>query len=279
MPLQSLAESLFPLSQTLCPATPESPPHALVPIRATRKLAQWKAGLSQAYAYLSGRTHDPQEQGWLDQHYEKVMQDKPDFARVRRNATFEPAPVIVFSQQAAAEIMKQAREIERESYTERGKGKHGGGIGRMAMQLLEWFCFVMWPKGKYGMYPSLEHIASQARMSKDAVVQALKRLELYGFVTVIHRRKRVMTAFGAKQVQDTNAYVLNLARGLGALALAVIAKGKAVGKTLLGSSSESGKTSAKETIYFKKSYPTKKTPEKGEEYGFWGQLKEAWETS
>ena len=88
MPLQSLAESLFPLSQTLFSALsespPQSPPHAQVPIRATRKLAQWKAGISQAYTYLSGRTHDPQEQGWLDQHYEKVMQDKPDFARVRR---------------------------------------------------------------------------------------------------------------------------------------------------------------------------------------------------
>ena len=103
MPLQTLAESLFPLSQKLFPAPPQLPPHALQAIRSTRKLAQWKAGISQAYAYLSGRTHDPQEQGWLDLHHEQIMQDKPDFARVRRTATFAAAPVIIYNQAAAAE--------------------------------------------------------------------------------------------------------------------------------------------------------------------------------
>lgn len=270
MPLQTLAESLFPLSQKLFPAPPQLPPHALQAIRSTRKLAQWKAGISQAYAYLSGRTHDPQEQGWLDLHHEQIMQDKPDFARVRRTATFAAAPVIIYNQAAAAEIMKQAREIERSSYAARAAGKHGGSLGRQALALLEWFCFVMWPKARHGMFPSLAHIATQTRMNKDTVVAASRTLELFGFLTVMRRRKRVQTAFGVKQVQDTNAYVLNLAKGLGALALTVIDKVKA---------SESGKPSAKETIFFNRGFQPKGAAEKGEAWGFWGQIKEAWVTS
>jgi hypothetical protein len=68
--------------------------------------------------------------------------------------------------------MRQAREIERETYASRDKRKHGGSIGRMGMQLLEWFAYVLWPKARNGMYPSLAHIAEGARMSKESVVQA-----------------------------------------------------------------------------------------------------------
>ena len=103
-------------------------------------------------------------------------------------------------------------------------------MGRPALDLLEWFAFVQWPKSaKFGMAPSLAHIAAGARMSRATVVEAMKRLELFGFLTIHRRRKRVPTPFGVKVVQDTNAYVLNLAKGLGALALAVFAKRPPIG--------------------------------------------------
>jgi len=188
------------------------------PIRATRKAAQWGAAIHRAWAYLAVRASDPAHEAGLAARLEQTLKDGPDFAKVRRNATFAPVPIVAYSRQAAAEIMRQAREIERETYAARAKGGHGGALGRMALQLLEWFCFVMWPKARFGMVPSLAHIAADARMSRATVVEAMKRLETFGFLTIQRRRKRVETPLGSKVVQDTNAYVLSLARRLAALA-------------------------------------------------------------
>jgi hypothetical protein len=194
------------------------------PISAKGKAAQWSAAIYRAWRYLSGRVREPAHQVELDAMLEKTLAAGPDFACVRRNATFAPVQVFAYSPKAAAEIMRQAREIERESYATRDKGAHGGGLGRMALQLLEWFCFSLWPKARFGMTPSLAHIAAAARMSRASVVEAQKRLALFGFLAVQRRRKRVETPLGAKVVQNCNAYVLSLARGLGVLALAAFGK-------------------------------------------------------
>jgi hypothetical protein len=224
------------------------------PIRSTRKAAQWSAAVHRAYAYMTGRLRDPSQQAELDRYYEQTLEEGPDFLKVRREADFSPVPVVTFSKEAAAEIMRQAREIERETYASRAKGKHGGGLGRMAIQLLEWFCFGMWPRAPYGMFPSLAHIAAGSRMSKETVTEAMKTLQLFGFLTVQPRRKRIDTPLGVKVVQDTNGYVLGLAKGLGSLALAVFARKR--------QPSESTKPSAKETHFY---------PQKGQRR-FFGNL-------
>jgi len=220
------------------------------PIRSTGKAAQWSAGIYRAYSYLSARIREPWQRAELDRQFEQAVEEGPDFLKVRREAEFVPGPVIAYNAAASAEIMKQAREIERETYKSRAKGKHGGGIGRMAMQLLEWFCFAQWPRSPYGMFPSLAYIAEGARMSRETVTEAMKTLELFGFLKVMRRRKRVQTPFGVKQVQDTNAYVLNLAKGLGALALAVFGKKPQTDTEKQGQPSESRKPAAKETHYY-----------------------------
>jgi len=195
------------------------------PIRAIRKAAQWGAAIHRAWGYLVGRAREPWEVAKLDELLAQTLKDGPDFAKVRRNATFAAVPVVAYSREAAAEIMRQAREIERESYAHRAKGAHGGALGRTALDLLEWFCFVQWPKsGRFGMVPSLAHIANGARMSRATVVTAMARLERFGFLTIWRRRKRIMTPLGAKVVQDASAYVLGLAKGLGALAIEVFRK-------------------------------------------------------
>lgn len=193
-------------------------------IRSTCKASQWSEATYRAYAYVSDRLRDPGQQADLAALLEQTIQAGPDFLRVRANATFAPVPIVAYSPEAAREIMRQAREIERESYASRAKGAHGGALGRMGLQLLEWFAFILWPKsGRFGMVPSLAHIATASRMSRDTVVEAMKRLERFGFLTVQRRRRRVPTPLGVKVVQATNAYVLGLAKGLGALALAAFA--------------------------------------------------------
>jgi len=195
------------------------------PIRSTRKAADWTRGIYRAHSYLAPRIRDPGQRAELDALLERTIEAGPDFLRVRVNADFKPVPIVAYSREAAVEIMRQAREIERETYATRAKGEHGGAIGRMGLQLLEWFAFILWPKsGRFGMVPSLAHIAGGARMSRATVVEAMKRLELFGFLTVNRRRKRVETLLGFRVVQDTSAYVLGVAKGLGTLALAALAK-------------------------------------------------------
>ena len=77
----------------------------------------------------------------------------------------------------------------------------------------------------------------------------MKTLELFGFLTVSRRRKRVETPLGVKQVQDTNCYVLNLAKGLGALALAVFRNPASAATPV----SESRKPTAREIHSYPKS--------------------------
>ena len=225
-------------------------------VRSTRKAAEWSTAIHRAYSYMSRRLRDPVQQQELDRYYEQRLAEGADFLKVRRNAEFIRVPVVTYDAAAAREIMKQAREIERETYANRAKGKHGGAIGRTALDLLEWFCFVMWPKARYGMFPSLMHIADGSRLSKETVTEAMKTLELFGFLTISRRRKRVETPFGVKQVQDTNCYVLNLAKGLGALALAVFRKPASAATVAASPASESSKPTAKEIH----SYPKRERP-------------------
>jgi hypothetical protein len=212
--------------KALIDAAPDRVPSAgPPPVRSTRKAEAWTGALYRAHAYVSARLH-PGDRPELDALLERTVQAGPDFLKVRWNATFAPVPIVAYSREVAVEIMRQAREIERETYASRAKGAHGGALGVSALRLLEWFVFTLWPRAIYGMVPSIAFIASAdgARMSRPTVVEGMKRLEAFGFLTITRRRKRVPTALGIKQVQDTNAYVLGLAKGLGALALAAFSK-------------------------------------------------------
>jgi len=240
MSMQSLADLIAEQ-----PDRPQTVVHR--PIRSPRRAAAWGAAIHRAYSYVSSRIADPAQQAGLDSFCEKTLSDGPDFLKVRSTAEFKSVPVAAYNRDTAAEIMRQARSIERETYASRGKGEHGGGLGRMGIQLLEWFCFTMWPNARRGIYPSLAYIATGARMSRQAVVDALKRLKAFGFLEVAPRRKRIETPLGVKQVQDTSSYTLTLAKGLGALALRVFGKKpQAAGGQKAAQASESTKTPAKE---------------------------------
>ena len=111
--------------------------------------------------------------------------------------------------------------IERKSWAARAKGKHGGSLGPVAIEVLRTLLFVI-KKVDGRLYPSYEALAKLSRKSKQAVVTAIKVLELMGFLTVHRRAKRVQTPIGIRVVQDSNAYEFHLpSKGLGALAMAL----------------------------------------------------------
>jgi hypothetical protein len=119
-----------------------------------------------------------------------------------------------------ARLMFMVDTIERKSWAIRQKGKHGGAFGRSALMVFRVLLFVV-SKRNGCLYPSLETIATLARMSKQTAVTAIKRLVLMGFLTVHRRIKRIRTSWGIKVVQDSNAYEYHPPTGLGALAWAI----------------------------------------------------------
>ena len=213
VPAPPIAPATNVLAAQARPARPPQPSHG-----------KWRQGLDRAYYSLSARANTDQ-QAALEVVYANEITAGPGFLKVRRSATFGPVPVVVFDRAVASEIMKQARQIEVGTYASRAKGAHGGCLGRAALVVLEFMAYVQWPRSPYGMTPSIAHIAKGARLSRSTACEALKILELHGFLKITRRRKIIQTIFGPKTVQDTSGYVLQQAAGLGAMALALTNRG------------------------------------------------------
>jgi hypothetical protein len=207
-------------------------------VRQRERAAAWRQQIARAYAYQLGRARSDAERQHLDEAYQAALEARPDFARVHRGSGFALPSCGAYDRNEAHRIMSQARAIERGTYQHRAKGEHGGVIGRSALKLLEVFLFVIWPIARKGIFPSLAHLAAKAHLSVRTVQTCLAVLKLLGFLTITRRMKRVQTALGVQQMQDTNAYILHLPKGLGA-----------IGAALFGGFFSDGKNfQAKETI-------------------------------
>eukprot|EP01035_Chromulina_nebulosa_P001347 gene1347-1798_t len=198
--------------------------------RSAGRAAAWRQQISRAFSYQYQRVRSETERQALEAAYEQAMQERPDFARIHHGSAFAEAPRKPFDAREAQEIMKQARLIERGTYGNRDKGQHGGVIGKSALRLLEVFLFVIWPTCRKGVFPSLAHIADKAQLSVRTVQTCLAVLKIMGFLTVTRRMKRVQTALGIMCQQDTNAYLLHVAKGLGAIGAALFGRSPPDGK-------------------------------------------------
>jgi hypothetical protein len=141
--------------------------------------------------------------------------------KFRRGSSFKKPPKNNLDRNFVARVWFVAKMIEQKSWNCRAKGKHGGSIGGVGLEVLRTLLFVI-KKVDGQLYPSLEAIAKLSRKSKQAVVTAINVLELMNFITVHRRVKRIQTPYGLRVVQDSNAYEFHLpTRGLGGLAMAV----------------------------------------------------------
>jgi hypothetical protein len=141
--------------------------------------------------------------------------------KFRRESGFKNPPKSNLDRNFVARVWFVAKMIEQKSWNCRAKGKHGGSIGAVGLEVLRTLLFVI-KKVDGRLYPSLEAMAKLSRKSKQAVVTAIKVLERMGFITVHRRVKRIQTPYGVRVVQDSNAYEFHLpVGGLGALAMAV----------------------------------------------------------
>ena len=207
---------MFPeLAPLPCPAQNEG-------IRATRKAAQWRAGLAQSFAYAAGRARgtDAQARAW--QAYEEEEARGPDFTRYHGGSEFREAPKITADRNALARIRFKLIGIANGSWATKEKGKHAGLVQRTAIAVFDALCSLAKKHGR--VFPSHVGIAYLAKCSKNTVIAALKQLEFFGFITVHRRVKRIKTDLGFRTVQDTNAYMVKEPNTWGEKALALFAR-------------------------------------------------------
>lgn len=265
MPAIQLSELVPALFPDLPPGPRDSAPSPVEKVtspRSRNRAAAWAQEMARAHAYLSGRARSGAEQEAIDGLYEAAMREGPDFTHYRTNSDFREAPRLNIDRNAYARIIHALEMIERGTYRHsRKKGKQG--IPRTAARVLKALLGLALRYGR--VYPSLLGLAQIACVCKQTVVECLKLLELYGFV-VIHRRcKRIRTPLGFKVVQDTNAYTVQEPTGLGALALSVF-----------GKSSESRKKAASSSHCF----PMKEAGEFSRPWGVpdgvYGEFRKGW---
>lgn len=131
-----------------------------------------------------------------------------DRSQIRRHSIDMEAPKCRVDRNEACRIIVRARVMERETYKRRARYQHRGVLGDLALGLLE---LLMNFGRKYGqIFPDYDTLASQLRKDPEAVVEAMKRLVLHGFVTKHRRSKFITTPMGKRRVQDSNAYEVHM---------------------------------------------------------------------
>ncbi len=262
----------IPISDTLSTLFPEldrdhadSAPQKSAEARQKGRAADWKSQVARAYAYAASRARDEAEAQQLEAAYTAALEEGPDFTNYRRESGFMEAPRVSIDRNAAARIRFQLVAIFRGSWKVKEKGQHAGLVKHSVIEVFDALMRLAFKHGK--LFPSLVGLAFLAGRSKQTVVNALKVLEHFGFITVHRRIKRIRTALGFKTVQDTNAYTIQEPNSWGRMAYRVFFGG-----------SESKKSPARkpETLSRKETRPNSRPRMPWE--GSWEDLREQWET-
>jgi hypothetical protein len=211
------ARSHVPSSSRTASLFPDLPPAPSSATNSPRREAAWRADLTRAWGYWRGRAKDEAEAARIDAAFDAQLEQGPDFARYHRGSEFRDAPRINLDRNDRAKLMTLWRAIERGSWNNKEKGKHGGVIGKLPLRVLEAFLFVLYRQGRSICVP-YEAIATAAMICRRSVASALALLERLGLLTIHRRIKRVKTPLGFRVVQDCNAYELHPPRGLGSIA-------------------------------------------------------------
>ncbi len=192
------------------------------PIRCKNRNEQWHCEAYRDAAEMRKR-HQGQAQE-INAALAEALAEGPDWARCHRGSLFMDPPKNNLDRNYIARIWFVAQMIERKSWACKKKGKHGGTLGAVAIELLRTLLFII-KKQNGKLYPSYEALAMLTRKSRQAIITAMQVLERMGFVTAHRRVKRVMTPLGPKLVQDSNAYEFHLPmRGLGKLAMSIFCR-------------------------------------------------------
>jgi hypothetical protein len=230
---------------------------SLKPIRCKRRAIEWHGKAYRTAAELRRRHQGQADE--IDAALAEEIERGPDFLEWHRGSEFKDPPKNNLDRNYIARIWFVAQMIERKSWACKKKGKHGGTLGAVAIELLRTILFVI-RKHEGRLYPSYETLAVLTRKSRRAIVKAMQVLERMGFVTIHKRIKRISTPLGPRTVQDSNAYTFHLpTKGLGALAMRVFCPPR----------SECTKSAATKTLYTNNERQGPPRKESSEEDRWW----------
>ena len=113
---------------------------------------------------------------------------------------FQPMP-----KKVATRLWHRARDFDRQT---RQRGKHGGALGHMALQVLHTliFDFLNYASGR--LDPSYAAIARKANVCARTVATALQKLKSLGILNWAQRSEEAWENGGFLLVQMTNAYAI-----------------------------------------------------------------------
>jgi hypothetical protein len=241
----------------------ESPAPRVKSARSWRRAAAWESDLARSASYLMGQCRSEAERAFVEKLYDEAAERGPDFINYRSNSAFRAAPRLGIDRNAYARILNALECIERGNYRNcREKGKQG--IPRTVAKVLKALLNLALQYGE--VRPSLEGLGKLACVCKQTVVNCLKVLQLYGFVVVHRRIKRIRTPLGFKVVQDTNAYTIQDPQGLGAIAVRMF-KRASESKRSPPSSKDTHSDKRREGKFASPTLPT----------GGWEGLRDGWE--
>jgi hypothetical protein len=127
---------------------------------------------------------------------------------VWRDSTTKPVKFPPLKKAKAAQLYRKARAHDRRTH-ERGSGKHGGALGRTALNVLQTLLFDFQNYTTGRLDPSIDAIALKAGCGATAVKNALKKLKSLGFLTWLRRAKEARDENGGYILQqETNAYAI-----------------------------------------------------------------------
>lgn len=144
------------------------------------------------------------------------------FQPVRRNSYYadDPRAASVWqpigsnNKEARAIVARRMKAAEAYDRQHKQKGKRNGPLGNVGLEVLrELYGMVDYRTGR--LDPSLHTICERIRRSKQAVVDAMTRLQEHGFLVRVRRAQAIENAGHGPQVrQITNAYGFGLPKCL-----------------------------------------------------------------
>ena len=200
---------------------PQHKPRAGV-ARSLHKQQAWRSQVDRTYAWLDSVATSALDRQSLEAAYRSELNSGPDFTRVRRGSDFTTRKAADRSQ--LDDVMREFLAVDRNTFqADRATAAATGRpfrrtIPSRAEKVLR--ALVALARRHDAVFPSLARIASMAQCSRRTAVRIVAVLQELGFVRVHRRRKRISTALGARQVQDTSSYQIQhpkTANGFGAM--------------------------------------------------------------
>ncbi len=189
------------------PATAPPAPH----VRDRRRARDWHQAVGRLTAHRLEHARTEADRADIERDHEAEIDRGPAFAKVRRRS-HDDTPAAIKDRNDIVRILMLFGQIEIEAHRrDKAWARHQNmrvkrTIPRTARPVLAALAGLA--KKHESVFPSLERLAALAGCCPRTVTTALATLGRIGVVARGRRRKTIVTSYGRRTVQNSNAYVL-----------------------------------------------------------------------